>query len=226
MTRFIKQVANYYQVVAPTTCTDIYCAVFNRTPIGKIHAFACGNGWLYIAQNRDSFTYTDLLGFSNIGNAFDENINTYASKGIGGAMSETDALIVDYGSVADRLIYVKGSTGLNITLRFYYSPDGTNWTNILGIGSNSSGEKAYYANMRYIKATVEASQGGYAVNIHEIWAVSVANCYVIAPTWDSGIQKLSLGLSKYFVFARAGPSVTYAIYEENVPTSVQEVVIE
>lgn len=230
MLRLIKGVANYTQVVAPTTSTTDSCVYFNRIPLGKIHVFGCGNGWLYITQSGESpSSYTNLR-WSNIQNAFDADINTYASASVAAGTAETDSLVVDYGSVASRVLYVKGSTVHSIpyvTLRFYYSQDGTNWSLFLTISPNTTKEATYIGNMRYVKVTVEntSSNNSYAY-LHEIWAVTTANCYAVAPTWESGIQKLSLGLPRYFVFAKPNPSITYAIYEENVPASVQEVVIE
>ncbi|MEM2191238.1 MAG: hypothetical protein QW540_07415 [Archaeoglobaceae archaeon] len=228
MVRFVKWVENYTQIVEPTTPTKSTCIVFNRNPIGKIHAFVSGNGSLYIAQSRDSFTYTAGTLLSNPSYVFDQKLDTYGSVSAMGPVSETDVLTIDYGSQVNRLIYIRVGTDAYSKLRFYSSWDGASWYRFLTITTAIDPcEHIHFTDARYLKITYENPNSGITgtAKFYEIWAVSTANCYTVTSTWESGVQRLSVGLPVYFVFLVLTPSVnpttTCAIYEECVPSSVQ-----
>lgn len=229
MVRFTKWTTNYSQVLA-TTQTKNACLVFNKKATGKIHAFVGGNGSLYIAQNRDTFTYTGAMSY--LERAFDHDLGSYANYQKTGVISETNILTVDYGSVAVRILYLKVGADANTKLRIYLSSDGANWVNLLTITNTDQYELITITSLRYLKVTYEnLTPGTVGVSkVYEIWAVSTANCYSITSTWESGVQRLSVGLPVYFVFVfpteSINPTATCAIYEENVPTSVQEVGVE
>lgn len=230
MTGFTKWVANYTQVVAPTTQTNITCVIYNRKPIGKIHAFVGGNGTLYVAQSCDSFTYTSV-NITDADKALDGNLDTYAYLSTNSILNEIDMIIVDYGSVANRIIFTKTGDAAPAQLRIYTSSDGENWNYIREIYNVDPYTYIFITTLRYLKFTYRNGTTTTATSkIYEVWAVSPTNCYSITSTWESGIQKLSLGLPVYFVFvvptAGTNTNTTYAIYEENVPASVQEVGVE
>jgi len=107
-----------------------------------------------------SATVTDTLTFTNPTNDRDWVNETYAS-----ASGNGEARRYDFGDVSSRIIFVRGLSGVGNYWRLEISSDGSNWTNLFGLGISVSNYVAS-ASFRYIRF-YNASSPTY-LQIHEI----------------------------------------------------------
>lgn len=214
-------------VLAPTTYTVLSLPVYKRTASGSIIVSMSGSGAVRIFSNRDDFSATWNLNYEYKNNAFDENLSSYAHYLVPPATGETDALTVDFNTVADRIILI-GLFGGNTTVyhRLYGSPDGNTWNLLLTSNVTSATAYTLRSTFRYLKITVQntSTSASHSSCICELAAFPIAGAvYARSITYEDKVVFGEIQTNRYYITVEPSPSLTIAVFERAPPSSGSEV---
>jgi len=222
----------YNQILAPTSYAALTNILYGRRPTGRAIISACGAGRIAVYTQADSATLTWNLNYANQPNLTDLNSETYAGYWVPGNQAETDAVIANYGSVAERFIVFRvgtNSSGSTLTHRLYISNDGATWTKILETNVTTPPQTFIQKQtFRYLKVTVQnTSSTGYESRLYELTAfATTGGVFNRNLTVNDETVNFEGLMSVYCVFVDPVGNLMVSIHEKGSVTGVDSMEVE
>lgn len=226
----LKITGNLTQVLAPTSFTTYACPVYARVPPGKTQIGLVGNGTIRVFTSKDNFTVTWTNTPTNPGNAFDENLDTYAYYWVGYSTPETEGGIIDYGSVEERYLFLRLSNYVGVgRFKIYDSSDGSTWNLIIDVNPGAGTSLVFKRTFRYVKINFynpSSSLNETNLRINEVNAFKVSNAvFSKTITFDSGIIIEEISYPRYWLIVDPTTNISVSVFEDSAPASFSRIII-
>ncbi|MEM1726581.1 MAG: hypothetical protein QXD86_05875 [Candidatus Bathyarchaeia archaeon] len=223
----IKFSASPMQVLAPTDYTALSNPVYKRVPKGSILLCLSGSGAVRVFQAKSNFSGSWNLNYSNKPNVFDDDLGTYASYLVPANTLETDALVIDYNSVAERYLLIRlySSVG-SLYHRIYVSNNGVEWNLLFETNNAAVATFLFKSTFRYVKITVRNidTTSGRTSYLGEIMAFTLTDAlYTKSITYANKVVIDEIQCNPYWVWVEPNPIVNLSIYEKTTPSSASEI---